>query len=179
MIRNCFLARLHSLGTHQRLDTKQPKGGDRATELSSGYEPWSFSFPQPTGKWPPYHRLNAPKIPPLPKECFYLPQCACMCMCESGLCPPGEWGGPTSCVKLLLTFHTLPQSASLWLFFPPSWSLTLFFISLWGALSAIRGTKHWFIPRVKHDPQEQRFSATHFSRRERAGENKLLAEDIH
>lgn len=39
------------------------------------------------------------------------------CVCVRGHCPPGEWEGPTSCVKLPLTFHTLPQSAWLDLFF--------------------------------------------------------------
>lgn len=50
--------------------------------------------------------------------------CQLVCACVRGLCPPGEWEGPTSCVKLLLTFHTLPQSASLRLFFPLSCSFS-------------------------------------------------------
>ena len=61
----------------------------------------------------------------------YLP--ACVCVCVRGLCPPGEREGPTSCVKLPLTFHTLPRSASLGLFFPLSCSFSLS-SSLYGGL---------------------------------------------
>lgn len=75
---------------------------------------------------------HTPEMPPPHQECL-LPAGLCVCVCVRGLCPPGEREGPTSCVKLPLTFHTLPGSASLGLFFPLSCSFSLS-SSLYGGL---------------------------------------------
>lgn len=73
---------------------------------------------------------HQPQIPSPHLECF-LP--AILSVCVRGLCFPGEGEGPTSCVKLPLTFLTLPQSAWLDLFFANSCSFSLS-SSLYGGL---------------------------------------------
>lgn len=97
------------------------------------HDPFHFLSPVEGG----YHALthpliHTPEILPPPWLCF-LPATLCVCVAWGGLCPPGEREGPTSCVRLPLTFHTLPQSARLGLFFPLLLDPSLF-LPLYGGL---------------------------------------------
>lgn len=172
-----MLSDIHCQHTHTQIG-KRGETGEEKREIFSHIRLSLFSlFHLQTSGHPdmscdPFHFLSllegdpqtlthlfthTPEIPPPPHwECF-LPAS----MCVRGLCPPGEQEGPTSCVKLPLTFHTLPQSASLWLFSPLSCSFSLS-SSLYGGLCQLSDAQNTDSSPVKHDPRERNtFSATH------------------
>lgn len=154
------------------------------------HDPFHFLSPVKGG----YHALthpliHTPEILPAPWLCF-LPATLCVCVCVRGTLSSRRARRTHFLCQIASHIPHSPSIRPAWaIFSPPPWSFSLS-SSLWGALSAIGGTKHWFIPRVEHDPQEHdafppnthkhtRTIKRTCSRRERAGENKLLALEIH
>lgn len=122
------------------------------------HDPFHFLHPL-EGDPPLTHPFtHTPEIPPSTPGVFST--CRLVCERVRGLCPPGEWERTHFLCQIA---SHIPHSPSIRLVRAIFSSFLLplsFSVSLWGALSAVGGTKHWFIPRVKHDPQEHNaFSA--------------------
>lgn len=118
------------------------------------HDPFHFLSPVKGG----YHALthpliHTPEILPAPWLCF-LPATLCVCVCVRGTLSSRRARRTHFLCQIASHIPHSPSIRPAWaIFSPPPWSFSLS-SSLWGALSAIGGTKHWFIPRVEHDPQE-------------------------
>lgn len=127
-----------------------------------------------------HKHTHTPEIPPLPPQDCFLPAS----LCEETLSSMRVRRTHFLCQ---IASH-IPHSPSICLvqaIFSSFLLLLSFLVSLWGALCASGSTKNWFIPWVKHDPQEHNaflqhtHTLIHTFQGARAGENKFLAVKIH